>query len=197
MGSYRPAGVLALLMLVLATAPTACPPPATPLPCRLHELRGVSMSPHRALSTLATVLMVLAAVVPATSASPKNVTISIPAEFSTKLNGTYFKGDNASLFTMWSSPKVSASLRQAIYVWCTCRPQPSIEPWSASRALFQQHYIRVTGLMQSRQDVGVQGILALLWRVPTLPGSSHYGHCDGCRILYRGGKHNLFICQSK
>ena len=72
------------------------------------------MSPHRALSALATVLLVLAAVVPVTRAAPKNVTIAIPLEFNSKLGGTYLKGANASQFTLWSSPKVSAPLRQAI-----------------------------------------------------------------------------------
>ena len=72
------------------------------------------MSPHRALSALATVLVVLAAVVPVTRAAPKNLTIAIPAAINPKLVGTYLKGANASQFSLWSSPKVSASLRQAL-----------------------------------------------------------------------------------
>ena len=85
------------------------------VPCSLQpRMRGVSMSPHRALSTLATVLVVLAAVVPVTRAAPKNITIAIPGTINPKLDGTYLKGANASQFSLWPSPKVSASLRHVL-----------------------------------------------------------------------------------
>ena len=86
-----------------------------------HRAPPRPTAPHRAVSALATALalVVLSAVVPVARATsrvtpPKNVTISIAAEYNMKAVGTYLKGANASQFSLWSSDKVSASLRRAI-----------------------------------------------------------------------------------
>ena len=146
-----------------------------------------------ALAPLSLLLSVLVLSTPggalARSFLAKDVGIAMPVTINTKLLDTYYKGTNASaFFSLWSSPNVSATLRQAL---SSCATLIACESESTTlvrgKACMRARRLgvpdesasaagRVGYLLQGRQDAGVPRHPAILGRVSAVYSGAHNRH---------------------